>query len=152
MQTPFSEHLAAIIAADGRTVARLAREAVPPLRGSTLNSWRIGARVPSDGNQLATLVELLRLNKGEAEVLRRKYQAVVTAKAILRLGWRRSDLRSAGIGRALIHGARPHHVCLSRFDGRWIATGPQGTTAGELSAVLGVLPPPAAPDLAWVQG
>lgn len=152
MPTPFAEHLAAIIAADGRSVARLAREAVPPIRPSTLNSWRIGARLPSDGNDLATLIELLRLNKGEADVLRRKYQAVVTAKAILRLGWQRSDLRGAGLGRALIHGARPAHSCLSRFGGRWILTGPAGTVAGELAEVLGALPSPAAPDLTWVQG
>lgn len=152
MPTPFAEHLAAIIAADGRTVARLAREASPPIRPSTLNSWRIGARLPSDGNDLATLIELLRLNKGEADVLRRKYQAVVTAKAILRIGWQRSDLRGAGLGRALIRGAKPSHVCLTSLDDDWLLTGPHGTTLGTLAEVLGDLPSPAAPDLAWVQG
>lgn len=153
MINPFSIHLAGLIEADGRTLARIAREAVPPLTYSTAYGWVTGTRLPTDGLQLAAMVEALGLTRGEGAVLRRKYQIAMDARAKARVAgdWSRSDLSGAGLGRALIYGVRPDHSCLSQFDGRWIVTDKSGTRAGELADVLNGLPSPSAADLDWVR-
>jgi hypothetical protein len=154
MSNPFSTHLAGLIEADGRTLARIAREAVPPLTYSTTYGWATGTRLPADGLQLAAMVEALGLTRGEGATLRRKYQIAMDARAKARVanGWARSDKSADGLGRALIHGVTPHHACLSRFDGRWIVTGRTGTKmADDLDSVLGSMPAPSAADLEWVR-
>lgn len=153
MPNPFATHLAGLIEADGRTLARLCREAVPPLTYSTTYGWVTGTRLPTDGLQLAAMVEALGLTRGEGATLRRKYQIAMDARAKARVAgdWARSDLSAEGLGRALIHGVRPHHACLSRFDGRWIVTGSDGTVMGELGDVLRDLPTPSAAELEWVR-
>lgn len=85
MPNPFSLHLSAIIEEDGRSLARLAREAVPPLPYSTVYGWASGSRLPVNGEQLATLAEVLRLNRGEAAALRRKFQIAIHARAAARV-------------------------------------------------------------------
>lgn len=153
MPNPFATHLAGLIEADGRTLARLCREAVPPLTYSTTYGWVTGTRLPTDGLQLAAMVEALRLTRGEGAVLRRKYEVAkdVQAKAKVAGDWARSDLSGSGLGRALILGVRPHHSCLSCFDGRWIVTDKSGTSTGELADVINGLPTPSAADLEWVR-
>lgn len=153
MTNPFSTHLAGLIEADGRTLARLCREAVPPLTYSTTYGWVTGTRLPTDGLQLAAMVEALKLTRGEGAVLRRKYQVTLDARAKAKVAgdWARSDKSAVGLGRALIHGVRPEHVCLSYFDGRWILTDSRGTRAGDLADVLNDLPTPSAADLEWVR-
>jgi hypothetical protein len=153
MPNPFATHLAGLIEADGRTLARLCREAVPPLTYSTTYGWVTGTRLPTDGLQLAAMVEALGLTRGEGAVLRRRYQIAMDARAKARVAgdWSRSDKSGAGLGRALIHGVRPDHSCLSQFDGRWILTDKSGTRAGELADVLDGLPSPSAADLEWVR-
>lgn len=153
MTNPFSTHLAGLIEADGRTLARLCREAVPPLTYSTTYGWVTGTRLPTDGLQLAAMVEALGLTRGEGAALRRKYQVAMDARAKARVAgdWARSDLTAVGLGRALIHGVRPHHACLSHFDGRWIMTDSRGTASGVLVDVLRDLPLPSAADLEWVR-
>ena len=153
MTNPFSTHLAGLIEADGRTLARLCREAVPPLTYSTTYGWVTGTRLPTDGLQLAAMVEALGLTRGEGAVLRRKYQVTLDARAKAKVAgdWARSDKSAAGLGRALIHGVRPDHSCLSHFDGRWIVTDKSGTRAGEFADVLNGLPTPSAADLEWVR-
>ena len=153
MTNPFSTHLAGLIEADGRTLARLCREAVPPLTYSTTYGWVTGTRLPTDGLQLAAMVEALGLTRGEGAALRRKYQVAMDARAKARVAcdWARSDLTAVGLGRALIHCVRPHHACLSHFDGRWIMTDSRGTASGVLVDVLRDLPIPSAADLEWVR-
>jgi len=153
MTNPFSTHLAGLIEADGRTLARLCREAVPPLTYSTTYGWVTGTRLPADGLQLAAMVEALGLTRGEGATLRRKYQIAMDARAKARVAgdWARSDLSADGLGRALIHGVRPDHSCLSCFDGRWIVTDKSGTASGVLVDVLRDLPLPSAADLEWVR-
>ena len=153
MTNPFSTHLAGLIEADGRTLARLCREAVPPLTYSTTYGWVTGTRLPTDGLQLAAMVEALGLTRGEGAVLRRKYQVTLDARAKARVAgdWARSDKSGAGLGRALIHGVRPDHSCLSHFDGRWIVTDKSGTASGVLVDVLRDLPLPSTADLEWVR-
>ena len=153
MTNPFSTHLAGLIEADGRTLARLCREAVPPLTYSTTYGWVTGTRLPTDGLQLAAMVEALGLTRGEGAVLRRKYQVTLDARAKAKVAgdWARSDHTAAGLGRALIHGVRPHHSCLSYFDGRWIMTDDRGTASGVLVDVLRDLPLPSTADLEWVR-
>jgi len=153
MTNPFSTHLAGLIEADGRTLARLCREAVPPLTYSTTYGWVTGTRLPTDGLQLAAMVEALGLTRGEGATLRRKYQIAMDARAKARVAgdWSRSDKSGAGLGRALVHGVRPDHSCLSRTIGAWIVTDKSGTRAGELADVLDGLPSPSAADLEWVR-
>ena len=153
MTNPFATHLSALVEADGRTLARIAREAVPPLTYSTAYGWITGTRLPSDGLQLAAMVEALGLTRGEGATLRRKYQVAMDARAKARVAgdWSRSDKSDVGLGRALIHGVRPHHACLSCFDGRWVVTDHAGTAAGEIADVLRDLPHPSAADLEWVR-
>ena len=153
MPNPFATHLAGLVEADGRTLARIAREAVPPLTYSTAYGWITGTRLPTDGLQLAAMVEALGLTRGEGATLRRKYQVAKDARAKAKVAgdWARSDLSGAGLGRALVHGTRPDHVCLSRFDGRWIVTSGGGTVMGELADVLGAVTAPSAADLEWVR-
>ena len=153
MTNPFSTHLAGLIEADGRTLARLCREAVPPLTYSTTYGWVTGTRLPTDGLQLAAMVEALGLTRGEGATLRRKYQVAMDARAKARVAgdWSRSDKSAAGLGRALVHGVRPDHSCLSRTIGAWIVTDKSGTRAGELADVLDGLPSPSVADLEWVR-
>ena len=153
MLNPFSIHLAGLVEADGRTLARIAREAVPPLTYSTAYGWITGTRLPADGIQLAAMVEALGLTRGEGATLRRKYQVALDLRAKARVAgdWARSDLSGAGLGRALVHGVRPHHACLSYFDGRWILTDDRGTVSCALVEVLHDLPHPSAADLEWVR-
>jgi len=153
MPNPFATHLAGLIEADGRTLARLCREAVPPLTYSTTYGWVTGTRLPTDGLQLAAMVEALSLTRGEGAVLRRRYQIAMDARAKAKVAgdWSRSDHTAAGLGRALIHGVRPDHSCLSQFDGRWIVTDKSGTASGVLVDVLRDLPLPSAADLEWVR-
>lgn len=67
--------------------------------------------------------------------------------------WQRSDLSNHGLGRALILGTRPDHVCLSRLGVGYILTDREGTSCGDdLDYVLGDYPPPCKADLWWLAG
>lgn len=81
MSNPFSAKLSELIYADGRTVARICREAGDAVKPVALHAYKDGRRLPQSASTLAIIAQALRLPAYKQATLVRAYTDAVQQQA-----------------------------------------------------------------------
>lgn len=86
MANVFADTLSDLLAADGRTVARILRESGDAIPLPTLLAYKHGTRLPQTMERVNQIGDALKLSKSGAALLRRKYIVAVDERAKAKAG------------------------------------------------------------------